>query len=534
MRPWVVWPSVGVIGIVVIVAFLFPEWLNDLLKSVNSTVVTSIGWYYVAIMLVFVVVCLWLAASRFGNVKLGKDEDEPEYKLVSWFAMLFAAGMGIGLVFWGVAEPLWYYENPKPGVAGGPETLANQAMSQTFLHWGLHAWSTYAVVGLGVAYAVHRRGFPVTIRWALQPLLGDRVKGAWGDVVDAFATIGTVFGVATSLGMGVAQIASGLNFLGLGDGGINVQRIVIVVAAVAAALSAASGVSKGIQYLSNINLGLASVLLLTVLFTGPTLFLMNEMVQAVGGYIQNFVGLSFSTLAFYGDAGSEWLSTWTTYYWGWWISWSPFVGIFIARISKGRTVREFLAGVLLVPTAITFAWFAIMGGSALWEQIFGGQTLTDADGAVDTTLALFQLLENYPAAKIISGLFILLLLIFFVTSADSGGFVVAMMSTGGNQNPPRWLRVLWVASSALIAFVLLNVGGGLSALQTFAILVAVPFSVVMIGMCLSLIKSARHEVGVREKAIRLAMNQRIIDHVEAVTSTRESASRFKRRKDPES
>lgn len=517
-RPWVLWPSVGTIAVVVLVALLIPETLSEILSDLNATVVRSVGWYYVAIVLGFLVLCLWLMAGRFGDVKLGREDTEAEYNLVSWFAMLFAAGMGIGLVFWGVAEPLTYFENPKPGVEGSPELLASRAMSQTFLHWGLHAWAIYAVVGLSVAYAIHRRGFPVSIRWALYPLLGERVKGAVGDVIDTFAVIGTVFGVATSLGMGVAQIASGLHYLGVGDGGLATQRIAIVLAASAAAFSAASGVSRGIQYLSNINLGIAGFLLISVLALGPSLFIMNELIQAIGSYIQNFIGLSFSTLAFQGEAGAQWMSSWTTYYWGWWISWSPFVGLFIARISKGRTVREFIAGVLLVPTMVTMIWFAVLGGSALWEQIFGTGSLTDAKGNVDTTLALFHLLETYPGTRILSGLFIILLLVFFITSADSGGFVVAMISAGGHPNPPRWLRILWVASSATIAFVLLDVGGGLSALQTFAILVAVPFSIVMLMMCLSLVRTARWEVRSHETLTRLADREQMVEHMKTVAT----------------
>ncbi|MDO5500566.1 MAG: BCCT family transporter [Propionibacteriaceae bacterium] len=484
IAPWVFWPAAVITLGFVAVAALFPQGLQTALSAANTWVVDSIGWYYVCLVFVFVVFVLFMGLSRFGEIRLGKDDDEPEFGLVPWFAMLFAAGMGIGLVFWGVAEPLNHYGSPPPGVQGEPEALAQSAMNITFLHWGLHAWSIYIVVGLAVAYAVHRRGRPVSIRWALEPLLGDRVKGFWGNVIDVVAIVGTLFGVATSLGFGVAQISAGLSHLGIAEDNPGFQQILVVAITLVATVSVATGIGAGIKWLSNINLAMAAGLLVVLLILGPSLFILREVIQNVGSYLQNFLQLSFRTFSFRGDSGTEWLRDWTTYYWGWWISWSPFVGMFIARISRGRTIREFVFGVLLVPTLLTIVWFSVLGGSALYRELSGAGGMVAEDGSVDTNLALFQLLEAYPGAAVLSGLFVLVIMIFFVTSSDSGSFVVDMIASGGDPNPPLWSRIFWALMEGAICFVLLLAGGtaALSALQTMAILVAAPFTIVMILM----------------------------------------------------
>ncbi len=500
LAPRVFYPAGGIVLLVVLLAVAMPERMSGWLTKASDTVVGGVGWYYVLITFGFVVFCGWLAFSRYGEIKLGKDDDEPEYGMVSWFAMLFSAGMGIGLMFWGVAEPLNHYDNPPPGTEGSAGELATAAMGRTFLHWGLHAWAIYVVVGLAVAYAVHRRGLPVSMRWALEPLFGDRVKGVLGDVIDVVAIVGTLFGVATSLGFGVSQLGAGIEFLGWGSNSPWLQVALIAGITVIATASVASGLGTGIKWLSNINLGLAGFLLVFVIFAGPTLFLFRESVSATGYYLQNFLSMSFDTLPYQGDAGEGWLGDWTTYYWGWWMSWSPFVGIFIARISRGRTVREFIGGVLLVPTALTMLWFVALGGTALFREVMGEGGLVDPENGVSTDIALFQMLENLPGGPVLAGLALLMIVVFFVTSSDSGSFVVDMIATGGSPNPPLWSRIFWAVLEGAIAAALIIAGtagddpqGGLAALQTMAILVAAPFTIVMILSCVALVKSLREE-----------------------------------------
>ncbi|WP_199183178.1 BCCT family transporter [Cryobacterium sp. Y29] len=492
------YPALGIILAVVIVAIAFPVRTGSVLALLQGWVVAGLGPYYVVIVAAFVVFAIWMGLSRFGDIKLGKDDDEPEFGLMSWFSMLFAAGMGIGLVFWGASEPLTFFTTPKPGVTGDSADLAAAAMTQTFLHWGFHAWAIYAVVGLALAYSIHRKGRPVSIRWALEPLLGTRrVKGRLGDAIDVIAIVGTLFGVATSLGLGVKQIAAGLSYLGVvGEVTNTLLIILIIVITIIATVSVVSGVGKGIKWLSNINLGMAGLLLVAVLLLGPTMYLLRMLVQSVGGYFGNVVGLTFDTGAFTGQAGLDFQGSWTVFYWGWWISWAPFVGVFIARISRGRTVRQFIAGVLLVPTLVTFVWFAVMGGSAIrqaWEGDGGG--LFDPNVGIIPENVLFNFLGTLPFGVILSVLAVIIIAIFFITSADSGSLVIDMLASGGDTNPPKWSRIMWAALGGLVAIALL-LAGGLAALQTGAILTAIPVSIVMIGMCIAIYKAFRieHEV----------------------------------------
>ncbi|WP_304502183.1 BCCT family transporter [Brachybacterium sp. FME24] len=512
--------ATGIIVVAVAFALLLPDVFNNIISTLNSTVVDSIGWYYVLIVTGFVLFSIVVAVSRMGNIKLGQEDDKPEFSVFSWFAMLFAAGMGIGLVFWGAAEPLTFYaDTATPGIppnaAGMDDPVrAERALGQTFLHWGLHAWGIYVVVGLAVAYAVHRRGRPVSIRWALEPILGKRTDTWIGDAIDIIALVGTLFGIATSLGFGVNQIAAGLDHLGVLPNSTTVQILIILVVTALATLSAASGVDKGIKILSNLNMGLAALLLVAVLILGPTLFLLRDVVSNIGFYMQNFLQLSFQTMPFLGDDGGTWLSSWTTFYWGWWISWSPFVGVFIARISKGRTVREFITGVLLVPTALTFLWFTIMGGTALYQAVFNQVDFTGGTGAIDPNTALFDTFSHLPAGGLLSGVAVVLVSIFFITSADSGAFVMDMIAHKGDPNPPRITRIFWASASGIIAASLIWVsslsggeGSGMTALQSLALLSALPFSVVMIGMCISLWRSLSSEVKVIER-LELRLRQR--------------------------
>lgn len=512
LAKWVFWPAAVLILGFAGFAIIAPGAAESLFDAIQANIIAAFGWYYVLIAAFFVAVTLYLGLSRYGDIVLGRDGEAPQFSRFSWFALLFAAGMGIGLVFYGVAEPLAHYASPRPGVTGTPAVLAQQAMSQTFLHWGLHAWSIYIIVGLAIAYAVHRRGRPVSIRWALEPLLGDRVNGRWGNVIDITAVLGTLFGIATSLGLGVLQISAGLGVAGIAEPSTTTQVVLIVIITIVTLFSLLTGLARGMKWLSNINLTLAGLILLYVLFSGPTLFLLREFVQSIGAYIQNFVGLSFNVSAFAGAEGAAWQASWTTFYWGWWISWAPFVGIFIARVSKGRTVREFVWGVLLVPAMITFLWFAVMGGTALHREIFGGGGLVGADGSINYEGALFDMLAGLPGGAYVTFGAILLIGIFFVTSSDSGSFVLSMLTSGGQETPARWLRVFWACTTAAVAIALL-LSGGLSALQTAAIITALPFSVVMIMMVISLFRAFEREHRAHLRTTREEFVEHVADHI---------------------
>jgi choline/carnitine/betaine transport len=511
IKRWVFWPAAAIVILFVTFALVAPSVAENLFKGIQSSIVDTFNWYYVLITAFFVVFCLFLGFSRFGDIRLGRDDDKPEFSLMAWFSLLFAAGMGIGLVFYGVSEPLSHFANPRPGVTGTPAQLAQQALSQTYLHWGIHAWSIYVIVGLSLAYAIHRRKRPLSIRWALEPLLGKRVQGGWGNAIDVVALVGTLFGVATSLGLGVLQISAGLDVAGLVTPSQGSQVVIIVLISFFVLLSVLSGVTKGMKWLSSINLMLAGALVIYLLAFGPTTFLLREFVQSIGAYIQNFVSLSFNTNAFTGAAGEAWQASWTSFYWGWWISWAPFVGIFIARISKGRTVREFVAGVILVPTLIGVLWFSVLGGSALAMELAHPGTLVGPGGAVDVEGALFEMLAHVPGSGVLTIGVIVLIAVFFVTSADSGALVMGMLATGGQLNPSKRVRTFFTVITALLAISLL-LSGGLLALQTAAIIIALPFSVVMLLICWSTVIAFTRERRAYERARRAQFIDRIGDY----------------------
>jgi choline/glycine/proline betaine transport protein len=530
---WVFWPAAIVVLIFVTLAIVAPDLAAGLFDGLQSAIVGNFSWYYVLITALFVFYAVWIGLSRFGGIKLGKDDDEPEFSLLSWFSLLFAAGMGIGLVFYGVAEPLSHYANPRPGVTGSTAQIAQQALSQTFLHWGFHAWAIYVVVGLALAYAIHRRGRPISIRWALEPLLGRRVRGGWGNLIDVLALVGTMFGVATSLGLGVLQIGAGLESAGLLEATMVTHIAIIGVITALTIVSLVTGLKKGMKWLSTTNLLLAAALLLFVLVVGPTQFLLRDFVQSIGAYLQNFLGLAFTVSAFAGKEGEEWQAAWTTFYWGWWISWAPFVGIFIARISRGRTVRQFVAGVLLVPTALTFLWFSVLGGAAIYREVSGEGGLIGPDGEVHLEGALFALLADLPAGTVLTFGAIILIGVFFVTSSDSGSLVMGMLATGGDPEPKTPLRIFFAVVTALIAVALL-IAGGLGALQTAAITTALPFSVIMILMCWSTVIAFGREHRAYERAERDVLIGHVGDYygleVEAPTEREPAPGPFSRLK----
>ena len=456
-------------------AAIAPEQANELFASIQQSIVINASWYYVLVVAVILISTVFIAVTRYGDIKLGPDHAEPDYSLVSWFAMLFAAGMGIGLMFFGVAEPVMHFLDP-PNGEGGTVPAAREAMKLTFFHWGLHAWATYAIVAVVLAYFGYRHGLPLTLRSALYPLFGERIYGPLGTAVDVFAILSTTFGVATSLGFGVEQINSGLNFLFGVPKNIGVQVALIVLTTGLATVSVVLGLDAGIKRLSEINIVLAVILLLSVLALGPTVYLLQMFMQNTGAYMADIVGKTFNLYAY---EPTEWLGGWTIFYWGWWISWAPFVGLFIARISRGRTLREFVLGALAGPTLFTLLWMTVFGNSAI-EQILD-QGMTGLASAVqqDESVALFKFLEFFPFSQILSLVAIGMVFVFFITSADSGAMVLNMLSSSGRDDTPLPRRVFWMVMIGASALVLL-LAGGLSALQTAAIATALPFSLAML------------------------------------------------------
>jgi choline/glycine/proline betaine transport protein len=483
-------PVVFGTSVVVIVAFLIAgitatDTLGRAFDSIQDVIADSLGWYYILVVAAFLVFVVWLGCTRFGKIRLGPQDSRPEYSYLTWFAMLFTAGMGIGLVFWAVAEPLSHLAQPP---MADPNTAAAEAeaMRFTFFHWGLHAWAIYIVVGLALAYFAYRHGLPLSIRSALYPILGQRIHGRWGDAADTFAVFGTMFGVATSLGFGIMQVNAGLDSLGILEQSTTVQVLLIAGITLAAVASLMAGLDKGILRLSVTNLCIGFVLLVFVLFAGPTTDVLSSLVQQVGNYVQT---LPETTLWTDAQEQTGWQVDWTIFYWGWWISWAPFVGLFIARVSRGRTIREFIFGVLLVPVAFTFTWMGVFGNNAFSADRDTGGMLSE-QVAEDPAVALFGLLDELPLSTIMTVLAILLVATYFVTSSDSASLVIDMLTSGGNTNAPKIQRIFWAVLEGAIAAVLLVAGtGGLDALRTAAVTTALPFSLVMIVMCYGIVRA---------------------------------------------
>lgn len=497
ISPAVFWPSLIVVAAFALFGIFAPDTAGAVLETIQAWIVSTFGWWYMLVIAAFIVFVLVICFSKYGKIKLGGPHDKPEFSTMSWFTMLFSAGMGVGLIFYGTGEPLIFAEvNPNPGWdEGSTGDMSHLAMAQTFVHWGLHPWAVYAVIGLAIAYAVHRRGRPVSIRWAFEPLLGERVKGWAGDVIDILAIFGTLFGIATSLGLGAQQIASGMEAMGwVGNAGDNTLLIILIIVITLLALaSVVSGLGRGIKWLSNINISLAGILLISVLLLGPTLFLIQNLVESFGSYLSNVASMSFDVQAFTGEEGQDWSSAWTLFYWGWWISWAPFVGVFIARISRGRTVREFITAVLLVPFTVGIVWFSIMGGASIFKYVVNDTDLSHLIGENGSLLAedtLFDILGDLPMGAILSMIAIIVIAIFFITSSDSGSLVVDMLASGGHPNPPIWSRVLFALLEGVLAAALL-LAGGLSALQAGSLMTALPFSILLAIMCVAIVRAFR-------------------------------------------
>lgn len=490
----VFYPSAGVIVLLCLLALLAPDLAENWFKSAQTWVARDAGWFTVLSVAGFVVFVVGVAVSKFGKLKLGPDHARPDYNYLTWQAMLFAAGMGIGLMYFGVAEPIMHYASPPEGT---PATVdaARQAMRITFFHWGIHAWAIYAVVALSLAYFSYRHHLPLRIRSCLYPLIGDRVHGPIGHAVDTFGVLGTIFGLATSLGLGAIQINSGLNYLLGVEMSVTMQIVLIIVIQLVATISVVSGLDKGVRRLSEMNMIIAIALLVFVLVTGPTVYLLQTLVQNTGSYISNIFEMTFNLYAY--EASNEWIGGWTLFYWGWWIAWSPFVGMFIARISRGRTVREFVVSVLFVPLGFTFIWMTIYGNAALhMVMVDGMKSLVDAVSA-DSSVAVFKFLEALPLSAITSTLATLLVAFFFVTSSDSGSLVIDMLTSKGEEMSPTWQRIFWAQLVGVIAIALL-LAGGLKSLQAATIAAALPFTIVMWLMCWGMIRSMQLEVTKRQ------------------------------------
>ncbi|MGI2328698.1 glycine betaine uptake BCCT transporter [Planococcus sp. YIM B11945] len=475
--------------IILTVAFgvIAPQAFEKGTGSIRSFIDTSFGWYYLMIMALLLIFTFIIIISPYGKIRLGKDTDRPEFSTISWISMLFSAGMGIGLVFYGASEPLSHFAVQPATAEPGTDAAFKESLQRTYYHWGIHVWAMYGMVALSLAFFQFRKGQPALISSTLKPIFGKKMEGPLGTLVDVLAVFATVFGVATSLGFGAAQINGGLSYLFGVEQNQTVQMIIIAVVTVLFIMSAWSGLNKGIKYLSNANMVLAVILLILVLVLGPTLLILNMFTETFGAYFQNLIGLSFQSAPLNAENRS-WLNMWTIFYWAWWISWAPFVSMFIARISKGRTIREFLIGVVFAPTIFGAFWFAVFGTTAIDTQK-NGFDLT----AFTTEQSLFAMFSEMPLGTVMSILAILLVGTFFITSADSATFVLGMQSTNGSLLPSNQIKVLWGVAQSLVAAILLSVGG-LTAVQNTIIIAALPFSFVIILMVIALFKALNAEL----------------------------------------
>ncbi len=487
LNPIVFFGSTALILVLTAALILYPDSAGALLGRIQAWLSHSFGWYYMLAIGAYLFFVAWVAFSRFGTLKLGEEHEKPDFSYGAWAGMLFAAGISITLFFFCVSEPLTHFLQPPQGEAGTQEA-ARQAMELLFLHWGLHGWGVFALVAMALAYFAYRHNLPLALRSALYPLIGKRINGPIGYTVDCFGIIATVFGLGADMGFGVLQLNSGLDYLYAIPHTHPVQMALIVLMMGAAISVAVSGVDKGIRILSDINMLLACSLLLFVLFAGPTQHLLNTLVQNVGDYLGHLPGKSFDLYAYGGP--SDWLGSWTVFYWAWWIAWAPFVGLFIARISRGRTIREFVFGVLFIPLGFTLAWLSVFGNSAL-EQALGGASELGRVAIEQPSMALYQMLQNYPWSRAVITVTVLVSFVFFVTSADSGTVVLSTLSAHGgsaDDDGPKWLRVFWGSVTALVTGGLLF-AGSIDALKSAVVLTSLPFSLILLLMMWGLHKA---------------------------------------------
>lgn len=507
VNPWVFFPAAFLITVFLAAGVSFPDQMRTGLGGLQHELTERFGWFYVVSVAFFLGFLVWLMFSRYGSLRLGQEDERPHYSRLTWFSMLFSAGMGIGLLFFGVYEPVHHFAQPPSG-EGGTLHAAREAMRLSFFHWGLHGWAIYIVVGLSVAFFSYRYRLPLTIRTALFPLLGKHIHGPIGHLVDVLAVFGTLFGVATSLTFGVMQVNEGLAYLSIAERGTGTQLGLIVGITLIATVSVVTGVDRGIRRLSEFNVLAATLLLLFVLVAGPTSFLLSSFVEDVGRYLQGLPGLTLKTYAWAGEdeaVRKSWFSDWTLFYWGWWISWSPFVGMFIARVSRGRTIREFILGVLLVPATVTCFWISVFGNSALHLELTG---VTDLVTVVidqnEVPKALYLFLEQLPLPRITALFATFVIITFFITSSDSGSLVIDIITSDGDPHPPVGQRIFWAVLEGAVACVLLTLGAS-EALQAAVILTSLPFCIVMVLMCVGLVRAlpAARRASSRHRLLKL-------------------------------
>jgi choline/glycine/proline betaine transport protein len=509
LHPHVTFVSSFVLIIFILLTLMFDAEAAAFFDSAMSAITGTMGWFLILVANVFILASLYFALSKFGHIRIGGAEAKPEFSTLGWYAMLLSAGMGIGLMFWSVGEPMYHFQTPSPmfnGIEPGTPQAAQAAMGVTYFHWGVHPWAIYAIVGLGLAFFAYNRGLPLTIRSVFYPLLGDRIYGFWGNVIDILSVLATLVGLATSLGLGVQQVNAGLDHLfGIR---IETQTQVILIAVITgfATLSVFAGLDAGVKRLSEANMAMAAIFMFFLLLVGPTVYILSGFTQNLGYYLTILPEMSLWTETF---RDSNWQGSWTVFYWAWWISWSPFVGMFIARISKGRTVREFIFGVILIPTLLSFVWMSVFGGSALNLQASG---VADIAAAVndDVARAMFAMLDNFPVAEVLSGIAIILVTIFFITSSDSGSLVVDHLTSGGKLDSPTTQRVFWAVMEGVIAAVLL-IGGGLTTLQTASVSTGLPFAMVLLISVYALYIGLNQELYV-EAAVRKAVSEAEDEH----------------------
>jgi choline/glycine/proline betaine transport protein len=487
IHPTVFWTSTALIFFFVAFSLFNLAQMKEVLDAVQHSITTSTGWLFIAAVNIYLAIVVYLLFSRYGSIRLGGADARPEFTTWGWFSMLFSAGMGIGLVFWSVAEPIFHYSAPPWGEANTVES-AELAMGITFFHWGLHAWALYALMALGLAYFSFNRGLPLTIRSVFYPILGERIHGWMGNTIDILAAVATLFGLATSLGLGAQQVNAGLDYLFAIGQGSTQQILLIAGITLMATVSVVLGLDKGIRRLSQFNMAAAIALLVFVFIAGPSLHLLDALVQNIGAYLANLPKLSLWTEAY---GRGTWQHSWTIFYWAWWIAWSPFVGIFIARISRGRTIREFLLCVLLVPSLMTFLWLTIFGNSALFSELYGNGGITAAVND-NVATALFVLLDSFPWSAFTSALSVVVITAFFVTSSDSASLVVDIITAGGHPNPPTIQRIFWAIVEGVVAAVLL-LSGGLGALQTGVIITGLPFALIILLIGFSLLRGLKDD-----------------------------------------
>ena len=466
-----------------------PERAARLFKHANDWIVAEAGWFYLLAVGFFVLFLVGIAISSYGRIKLGPDESVPDYSYGTWVAMLFSAGMGIGIVFYGVAEPIMHFSTPPDAEPRSVQAMRD-AMEITFFHWGVHAWAIYALLGMCLAYFGYRKGQPLSLRSAFYPLIGDRANGPIGSLIDIFAVVGTLAGLATSLGLGVSQLNASMNYLFGLPQSLNIQLLLILVVTLLATITVATGLDNGIRRLSEFIIIVSLLLMAALLWLGPTPFLLQALVENIGLYLNGFIARTFHVYAY---QPSSWVGEWTLFYWGWWISWSPFVGLFIARISRGRTIRQFLLGVLFVPAGFSFLWFTVFGDLAIWLDVHEAGGKISETVAANMPIALFSVFEYLPFSTVLAWVTGLLVAVYFVTASDAGALVIAMITSGSeDEEPALWLRIFWALVCGGVAGCLL-LAGGLDAVEMAAIIAGFPLAIVLTLMCWGIWKALSDE-----------------------------------------